>query len=247
MPLEELLSGVLDLRNSLTQNAPHSPMSNPPTMFASPSGGEPKSPLNDYIQPNLGHALRTWWAFYWPMFLITIVLNYSIGITIRYLYENIGFPARPLILFSRYNSYVVNYVVAIFIMHYILGKRFRHFRLGLQTNSEVDPARELPVTFVRTLRAWWTYTWRTILLFVLGWAFVIDPATWFVGIFRPSPISSVLIFAVLGFVVGGGIALFVIHSSILDEDIGDFRVVLLPRKKGSQLPASLASDPAPLG
>jgi hypothetical protein len=41
--------------------------------------------------------------------------------------------------------------------------------------------------------------------------------------------------------------LFVIYSNILDEDIGDFRVVLMPRQNVVPAHHPLASEPAPLG
>jgi hypothetical protein len=56
-----------------------------------------------------------------------------------------------------------------------------------------------------------------------------------------------LIFLLLGFVTGGALSLFVIYSNILDEDIGDFRVVLLPRQSTVPAHNPLATDAAPLG
>jgi len=69
----------------------------------------------------------------------------------------------------------------------------------------------------------------------------------FVELFKPSPFLASLIFLLIGFVIGGALSLFVIYSNVLDEDIGDFRVVLLPRENAVPAHQSLASDPAPLG
>jgi len=43
-------------------------------------------------------------------------------------------------------------------------------------------------------------------------------------VLRPTPTFSYVVFGLLGFVVSGALALFVIYSNILEEDIGDFRV-----------------------
>ena len=222
-------------------------MSNPPTMFEPLPSSDQASAVDNYIQPNLGHALRIWWAYYWPTTLITLVLGYLLGLVVRLLYENFIFSAKPLIPVTRYGGYVINYAVAFFVMRYVLGKTFRHFRLGLVSNSLDASSRALPVTLERNLRVWWIFTWRTVLYGLLCLAFVLYPMEWFVGIFRPSPLFASLIFLMLGAVVGGAIALFVIYSNILDEDIGDFRVALLPRQIAVPAQNPLASEPAPLG
>ncbi len=222
-------------------------MSNPPTMFGPPPSSDPASALDNYIQPNLGHALRIWWAYYWPTTLITLILGYLLGLVVRLLYENFIFSAKPLIPVSRYGGYVINYVAAFFVMRYVLGKTFRQFRLGLLSNSPDASSQVLPVTLARTLRVWWIFTWRTVLYGLLCLAFVLYPVEWFVGIFRPSPLFASLFFLVLGGTVGGALALFVIYSNILDEDIGGFRVALLPRQSVAPAQNPLASEPAPLG
>jgi hypothetical protein len=66
-------------------------MSNLPTMFESPSGAHSAPGLDDYIQPNLGHGLRIWWAYYWPTTLITLVLSFLLGLAVRVLWENFIF------------------------------------------------------------------------------------------------------------------------------------------------------------
>ena len=74
---------------------------------------------------------------------------------------------------------------------------------------------------------------------------MIYPAGMFVALFRPTPTFSYVFFGLLGFVVSGALALFVIYSNILEEDIGDFRVSLLPREVGNRsAPPTPASAPA---
>jgi hypothetical protein len=222
-------------------------MSNLPTMFESPSGAHPAPGLDDYIQPNLGHGLRIWWAYYWPTTLITLVLSFLLGLLVRVLWENFIVSAKPLVPVTRYGPYIINYVVTLFVMRYILGKTFRHFRLGLISNDGVSPAQTLDPTVIRTLRVWWIFTWRTVLYTVLCIVFVNYPMAMFVGLFKPGPLFASLFFQLLGFLTGGALSLFVIYSNILDEDIGDFRVVLLPRQNAVPAHTSLATDPAPLG
>jgi hypothetical protein len=222
-------------------------MSNLPTMFKPPAGGHAAPAIDDYIQPSLGHGLRIWWAYYWPTTLITLILGYLQGIVVRALWENFIVPARTLVPVTRFGPYVINYVVALFVMHYVLGKTFRHFRLGLVPSGSAGPAETLKPTFVRTLRVWWIFTWRTVLYTALSIVFVTYPMGMFVGLFDPSPAVARLIFLLLGFVTGGALSLFVIYSNILDEDIGDFRVVLLPRQNAAPAHSSLATDSAPLG
>lgn len=137
-------------------------MSNLPTMFEPPPLSDPDSALDDYIQPNLGHALRIWWAYYWPTTVISFLLGVLLRGVVRLLYENFIVSANPLLPVVRYGPYVINYVVAFFVIRYVLGKSFRHFRQGLISNADVPPAQLLKPTFTRTLRVWWIFTWRTV-------------------------------------------------------------------------------------
>jgi hypothetical protein len=143
-------------------------MSNLPIMFEPPARGQAASAMADYIQPNLGHGLRIWWAYYWPTTLISLILGYLLGIVVRALWENFILPARTLVPVTRFGPYVINYVVALFVMRYVLGKTFRHFRLGLVPSGSAAPAETLKPTFVRTLRVWWMFTWRTVLYTALS-------------------------------------------------------------------------------
>ena len=222
-------------------------MSSLPTMFEPPSGVHSAPAVDDYLQPNLGHGLRIWWAYYWPTTLITLVSSFLLGLAVRVLWENFIFSAKSLVPVTRYGPYVINYVVAVFVMHYVLGKTFRHFRLGLIPKDSTTPAQTLDPTFARTLLVWWTFTWRAVLYTVLCTIFVTYPMGMFVGLFKPSPLFATLFFQLLGFITGGGLSLFVIYSNILDEDIGDFRVVLLPRQDAVPAHTPLTTDPAPLG
>jgi len=222
-------------------------MSSLPTMFDPPAGVHAAPAIDSYIQPNLGHGLRIWWAYYWPTTAISLILGYLMGVVVRALWENFIVSARTLVPVTRFGPYVINYVVALFVMRYVLGKTFRHFRLGLVPSGTVGPAETLKPTFVRTLRVWWTFTWRTVLYTVLSIVFVTYPMGMFVGLFKPSPLVANLIFLLLGFVTGAALSLFVIYSNILDEDIGDFRVVLLPRESLVATRDPLATDTPPLG
>jgi hypothetical protein len=54
---------------------------------------------------------------------------------------------------------------------------------------------------------------------------------------------AILVPLVESLVISGAVGLFVIYSNILDEDFGDFRVVLLPREPVPQN-AAAAAPPA---
>jgi hypothetical protein len=243
---EEFHARYLTLAIASARIAPLA-MSNLPTMFDPPAEAHAVPAIDHYIQPNLGHGLRIWWAYYWPTTLITLILGYLLGIVVRALWENFIVCAKALVPVTRFGPYVINYAVALFIMNYVLGKTFRHFRLGLVPSGSMGPADALKPTFARTLRVWWIFTWRTVLYTGLSIVFVTYPMGMFVGLFNPTPNVARLIFLLLGFVTGGALSLFVIYSNILDEDIGDFRVVLLPRQNAVPAHNPLATDPAPLG
>jgi hypothetical protein len=203
------------------------------------------SPLPDsnYIQPNLGHGLRIWWAFYWPTTLIGGFLLIVLNFWLRKLYEDMVLPANLVGPILKFDPYVLSYAVAFFVMYYILRKNFRHFRIGLLSNRGGEGAQPLSPTFGRTLRVWWTYSWRTLAYTGIAWVVVVLPMTWFVGLFKPSPLFVGLFFGLLAVIIAGAVGLFAIYSNILDEDIAGFRVCVLPRQTEAAPQPSPAASP----
>src|ERR1700720_950463 len=139
-------------------------MPQPPSIFdAGPQTLPLPAYLSNYSQPTFAHGLRIWWAFFWPTTLISAILGAAIDFGLRVIYEHTNIPADVIGPLMRFAPYVISYVVALFIMEYILRKNFRHFRIGLVSSGVSANAQALPTTFARTVRVWWTYSWRTVL------------------------------------------------------------------------------------
>jgi len=206
-------------------------MSGPPTMFEAPHAAPP--PEDGYIQPNLGHGLRIWWAYWWPTFLLSVFLSIGVNVSLKIAYEYTNIPGRLVGPIVRFDSYAFPYIVGFFILAYVLRKNFRHFRIGLLSNHGGPGAEVLPPTFRRTARIWWSFTWRTIVYRIIVAAAVFFPLGWIVGfltaIFRGVSAVPSLITVFVAVANEAVVGLFVIYSNILDEDIADFRVALLPR------------------
>lgn len=213
-------------------------------MMSGPGPSSTQFRSADYVQPNLGHAMRIWWAFYWRNAIISGILGVALNYAVRWIYENTHVPGKLLRPILQFGVYVLSYLTAIFIIHYVLRKRFRKFRIVLLTSFGSPETSVLELTLRRTVRVWWTYVWRTIVLSILGWVFVIYPSGMFLGLFKPSPTFAFLFFGAVGFVVGGAVALFVIYSNILDEEFGDFRVCLVAREAKPELVAAIDAKPA---
>ena len=219
------------------------PMSTPASMFGEDSARQPVSTNSDYIQPNLGHGLRIWWAFFWRNTLISLILGFMLGIAVVMLYKVIPFSKRHLVIF--YGAYVVEYVVAIFVMHFIVRKKFRAFRIILTAVGYGDTAQILQPTFGRTFRIWWTYTWRTVIyLTVLSIAMSVPLGfiSGAVAVIYPPLGDAFLQFARTA--IAGAVGLYTIYANILDEDIAGFRVSLAPRSPTIPLPENAPNRPA---
>lgn len=173
-------------------------MSSLPTLFEPAPKSDSSSAFRDYIQPHLGHALRIWWAYFWPTTVISFLLGILLGRVVRLLYENFIASATALAPVIKFGGYVINYVVAFFVFRYLLGKTFRHFKLRLIPSGGDPSSKTLQPTMSRTLRVWWAFTWRSVVYGLLCLAFVLYPMEWFVGIFRPGPTFSMLFFSLLG-------------------------------------------------
>jgi hypothetical protein len=196
-------------------------------------------PDSNYVQPNFGHGLRIWWAFYWPMSLIVGVLDFILNFWLQKLYEDMVLPASFVGPILKFDPYVLSYVIAFFVMYYILRKNFRHFRIGLLSNRGGEGAQLLSPTFGRTLRVWWTYSWRTLLYTAIVWIAAVLPLSSFARVFNSSPLFTNVFEGLLSLSVSAAVGLYAIYSNILDEDIAGFRVCLLPRQ------ANTIPQPAP--
>jgi hypothetical protein len=52
-------------------------------MFDAPRPASSAADPGNYIQPNLGHGLRIWWAFYWRTALSAMVLAFGFNMELR--------------------------------------------------------------------------------------------------------------------------------------------------------------------
>lgn len=184
--------------------------------------------LSNYIQPNFGHGLRIWWAFFWPTSLIAVTLTIVLNYIVKLAYDNSHIPASVAAPIAKYDNYVISYVVALFVMDYILDKKFRHFRVALLTNQGGEGAQQLPSTLFRALRVWWTYSWRTFVYRLIASFAAAIPIGVMVGLFSRAPALQSAVQFFFFVAIDGAAGLFVIYSNIIDEDFGDFRVCLLP-------------------
>lgn len=212
-------------------------------MFNAPAVASAAAPPSNYIQPTLNHGLRIWWAFYWPTTLVVTVLSSCVAYWMRVLYQDLVVSATVFIWVARLQIYVLTSLVDVFAIQYVLRRRFRRFRIALVSTSAAEGAERLAVTAIRGLRVWWTFTWRTTVYAAIAYVVVLLPLGWFVGIFAPGPIFTAVFFLLVSIVINGAISLFIIYSNILDEDFGDFRVVLLPREPVAR-DAAAATPPA---
>jgi hypothetical protein len=157
------------------------------------------------------------------------------------IYEHTNVPGNLVGPVMKFTPYVISYVVALFIMEYILRKNFRHFRIGLVSNGGGANAQDLPATFARTVRVWWTYSWRTVLYRLVITFVATIPLSVLLGIFTRIPTAQAIVRALVMIAIDAGAGLFVIYSNILDEDFSDFRVCLLPLRNEAGAPAAPAT------
>lgn len=209
-----------------------------------PPNASASLPSDDYIQPNWGHALRIWWAFYWPTSLISGILGIALSCFLRLMYEDPQVPGSLIVYALRFGNYVITFVVAFIVMYYILHKNFRHFRIGLLSGRGGPTAEVLKPTISRTFRIWWTYVWRTTFYLVIAWIVVLLPMGWFLGMFNPGPVFAAIFLGLISFIVGAAVALFAIYSNILDEDFTNFHVSLVPRKPAAAAQIAVGSNSA---
>jgi hypothetical protein len=216
-------------------------------MFNAPQEASSSSTASDYIQPTLNHALRVWWAFYWRTSLLSGILTVAAAYGLRQLYENTNTSAFWIGWAQKIIPYALFYFVAVFVIRSLLHKRFRHFRMALSALGPPSLSQlALQPTFARALRVWWIYSWRSAVYSLVAWVVISYPMGLTVGLFAPSPPVMALLAFLLGIAIAAGVGLFVVYTNVLDEDIDDFHVSLLPQEKVQTAPVQAAlGSPSP--
>src|SRR4029077_5754358 len=166
--------------------------------------------------------------------------NYSL----RRIYQDSALPGSVLGPVLKFDPYVLTYIVALFVMDYVLEKNFRHFRLGLVSNRGGEGAQQLEATLGRTFRVWWRDSWRSLVYRLILVFISTVPMSVILGVFTRMPVAQGLVQFLMTLTFEGAAGLFVIYSNILDEDFGDFRVCLLPLRKEATSPTAPAATPA---
>jgi hypothetical protein len=223
-------------------------MASSPSMFGDGPAAQADLAPNDYIQPNLGHGLRIWWAFFWRNTLVALGLSFQLGVAVQWLAGRGVVSDRMRPLFLQFGAYALNYVPAIFVMYFIVRKRFRGFRIRLTTIGGGDSPRTLQPTPKRVFRIWWTYTWRTAVYTVVLSVAMNVPMGFLIGAATVISPTFGRVFTVFqSLVVAGAIGLFVIYSNILDEEIADFCVGLVPTAPLTPVPTAGIAPTAETG
>lgn len=221
----------------------HKAMLSKPGTFDAASLERPSLSQENYIQPNLGHGLRIWWAYYWPTSLISFFIIVGLSVLLRKAWENDALSTQVVRWANRILPYVVLAAVSILGIWRILRKKFRAFSIALLPRVPASGSEPLPRSFQRTMRVWWEFIWRTVVYSVIFRIAGSIALSLTIGIFAAlgGPMAALVTF-VSQVLIDGAVGLFVIYSGILDEEFGDFRVSLVPRAVA--LSAAPAVEPA---
>lgn len=200
------------------------------------------SSQENYIEPNLAYGLRIWWAYYWPTFLISSFLIGILMFLLRRAWEHVLVSTQVVLWANRILPYAVTFVVSILGIYRVLGKNFRSFHIALlPRNATFGVEPPLSRTLKRTLHVWWAFIWRTIVysaIFRVAGSLALGLS---IGIL--AAIGGTMVATIVSTVlIDGAVGSFIIYSALLDEELGDFRVTLVPRM--AVLSATPAVEPA---
>jgi hypothetical protein len=223
------------------------PMSNIPSMSGT-TAAIPAGVTHDskYVHPTFNYALRIWWAFYWPVNLAIFIAAAGIG-GAQTLFLNMGIGSPVLWLGVLFLVvFAVGIVVSYFVMDYVLGKKFRHFRVAMVASSDPQNPQIVERSFERVIRVWFAYWWRSI-LFGLILSFVTSlPVGILLAAFTRLPRVHAVASALVQVALNGMVGLYIFYNNIIDEKFGDCHVTLLPRDAAPSTPTQAnAAAPAP--
>ena len=221
----------------------HKAMLSKPGLFDSASLESASPSQENYLQPNLGHGLRIWWAYYWPTSLISFFIIVVLTILLRKAWENDVLSTQVVLWANRILPYVVISAVSMLGIWRILRKKFHSFSIALLPRAPASGGEPLYRSLQRTLRVWWEFIWRAVVYSVIFRIAGSIALSLTIGVFAAlgGPAGAIVTF-VSQVLIDGAVGLFVIYSGILDEEFGDFRVTLVPR--AVVLSAAPAVEPA---
>jgi hypothetical protein len=168
-------------------------------MAASPSNsyqppaeaGIPYS-TREWITPTFLHALRIWWAYYWPTFIVSMALTFLGAMGVAILSRTQAIAPVASIWFLRLLPYFATAAVGLFVFQYLLTTPFGKFRIAIFPAGYGENERSIPPTFAHGARIWWACTWRSILYGVVAAFVMAIPAGTVVAMFTFSRVRRQL-------------------------------------------------------
>lgn len=195
-----------------------------------PTASSATASESQYVQPTFNYALRIWWAFYWPLNLsLFVAVLGCVGLTVLVV-RTMGFrPGSSWLLLMFAIVLGVGLIVSYFVMHYILAKRFRHFRVALISNLDPQHPQIVERSFERVIRVWFAYWWRNVVFgFVAGFVATF-PMNVITAPLTRMPVAHGTVSTALQVAVSAIVGLFIFYNNIIDERFGGAQVTLLPR------------------
>jgi hypothetical protein len=201
-----------------------------PGSFDAASLQRSSPPQENYLQPNLGHGLRIWWAYYWPTSLISFIIIVVLAALLRKAWENDVLSTQVALWANRILPYAVVSAVSMLGIWRILAKKFHAFSIALLPRAAASGTEPLSLSLQRTLRVWWEFIWRNVVYSVILRIAGSIALSLTIGILATlGGRTGAFVSFVLQGLMDAAVGLFVIYSGILDEEFADFRVTLVPR------------------
>ena len=208
----------------------HKAMLSKPGSFDAASLERASPSQEDYVQPNLGHGLRIWWAYYWPTSLISFIIIVVLSVLLRKAWENHTLSTQVVQWANRILPYAVVSAVSMLGIWRILAKKFHSFSIALLPRAPASGNEPLSLSLQRTLRVWWEFIWRNVVYSVILRFAGSIALSLTIGILATlGGRTGAFVSFVLQGLMDAAVGLFVIYSGILDEEFADFRVTLVPR------------------
>lgn len=197
---------------------------------------------SDYVQPTLGHALRVWWAFYWRTSVASFVLMALATALLQLMSQTGLISVFSAAWATKVAPYVFFYSLAIPVMRFVLHKRFRRFRVAVWPLGGQPVSRVEKPAYSQAIRVWWSFTWRATIYGALATIMAGFPLRFVAGLFAPSPRVSALLEMLIALIVQAAVALFVLYSNVLDEDMSDFHVGLVANTQEPRFAGEIATN-----
>ncbi len=96
-----------------------------------PQDAEVRQTIADFVAPELRHALKFWWAWFWRNYLIAFGLTLVVVFPLAIVVGVLGLPLSVAETLGRIVGFGASFIASVWVLKWVFRKDFKTFRVRL--------------------------------------------------------------------------------------------------------------------